>query len=100
MYSANCKHDIETHHRRSIRLSTYDYSRPGSYFVTAVTRSRECLFGEVHDCEMSLNKAGEMVRYVWTGLPDRFLNVNVDNFIVMPNHIHAIIDIHDVGAPR
>ena len=93
------RYDPQSYGRRSYRLVGYDYSQAGAYFVTVVTQARECLFGEVHDCEMKLNYAGEMVRRVWTGLPDRFPNVAVGDFIVMPNHIHAIVDIYDVGAP-
>ena len=87
------------HHRRSVRLGRYDYSQAGAYFVTLVTQGRECLFGEVEDCKMRLNEAGEMARAVWGRLPDRFPNVEVENFVVMPNHIHAIVVISDVGAP-
>lgn len=91
--------DPHTNRRRSHRLAGYDYSQAGAYFVTVVTQARECLFGEVQDCEMKLNNAGEMVRRVWRELPDRFPNVTVGDFIVMPNHIHAVVDIHGVGAP-
>ena len=85
--------------RRSIRLDGYDYSQEGAYFVTIVTQGRECLLGEVQNSHMSLSRAGEMVSRVWKGLPSRFHNVSVENFVVMPNHIHGIVEIQNVGAP-
>ncbi|MDZ7337191.1 MAG: transposase [candidate division KSB1 bacterium] len=89
------KYDPEKHHRRSIRLKGYNYSQPGAYFVTIVTQDRECLFGEVVDGEMQLHDAGHMVCEEWNALPNRFPNVDLDAFIVMPNHIHGIIIITD-----
>lgn len=96
-------YDPHKHHRRSIRLKGYDYSRMGAYFVTIVTQGRECLFGQVVDGEMRLNDAGRMVQAVWDQLPVFYPGVQVDAFIVMPNHIHGIIVLtgHPVGAgPR
>jgi REP element-mobilizing transposase RayT len=84
------------HHRRSIRLPGYDYAQTGAYFVTICTQNRECLLGEVVDGEMVLNDAGRMVQSVWDGLPGRFPTVELDQFIVMPNHLHGIIVL--VGA--
>jgi len=75
--------------RRSIRLRGYDYSHAGAYFVTICTRNRACLFGEI--------VVGEMVKTVWNKLPDRFPNIDLDAFIIMPNHIHGIVVL--VGAP-
>jgi len=86
----------ECHHRRSIRLKGYDYSRPGAYFITICTQDRACLFGEVVDGEMRLNDAGQMVQDVWDELPAFYPGVQTDAFIVMPNHIHGIIIL--VGA--
>ena len=88
----------QSHRRRSLRLSSHDYSEAGSYFVTIVTQGRLCLFGKVSDSDIELNEAGEMVSRVWNGLPDRFSNISVDDFIVIPNHIHGIVDIYGVGA--
>lgn len=96
-------YDPSKHHRRSIRLKGYDYSRVGAYFVTVVTQGRECLFGQVMDGEMRLNDAGRMVQAVWNQLPVFYPGVQTDAFIVMPNHIHGIIVLtgHPVGAgPR
>jgi putative transposase len=95
------KYDPTRHHRRSIRLKGYDYSRPGAYFITLCTQDRFCLFGEVVDGEMRLNDPGRLVRTEWEMLPRRFPNVELDAFVVMPNHLHGIIVIIDanrVGA--
>jgi putative transposase len=93
------KFDPDIHHRRSVRLGWYDYSGAGAYFVTICVHGRECLFGEVADGSMRLNPAGEIVRVAWDGLPERFPNVTMDIFMIMPNHFHGIIIINDVGAP-
>ena len=90
------KDDPEKHHRRSIRLKGYDYSRAGAYFVTICTQNRECLFGDIVDGEMMLNDAGRMVDAVWNAMPKYYTGVDVDLFQIMPNHIHGIIII--VGA--
>jgi len=84
---------LSPNHRRSIRLSGYDYSQAGAYFVTIVTHDRKCLFGRVKDGEMELNEAGKMVEQVWLEIIRHFDGVNVDTFVVMPNHIHGIIEI-------
>ncbi len=83
----------EIHHRRSIRLRDYDYSRAGAYFVTIIAWQRECLFGEVVDGMMRLNDPGRMALECWDGLPGHFPHVKLDEFVVMPNHFHAILSI-------
>jgi putative transposase len=87
------KFDPRIHHRRSIRLKGYDYRQAGGYFVTIVTQGRDALFGEVINGEMILNDAGEMIVRWWLELPNKFPNINVDIFVVMPNHFHGIISI-------
>jgi REP element-mobilizing transposase RayT len=89
------KYDPNIHHRRSIRLKRYDYSSPGAYFVTTVTRKRECLFGEVVEGSMHLSKMGGIVQQVWLDLPNHFSHVVLDAFCIMPNHIHGIIILTD-----
>ena len=81
-------------HRRSIRLKGYDYTQPGAYFVTIVIQDRLCLFGDVVGETMLLNEAGAMIKDVWEGLPRRFPSVDVDAFVVMPNHVHGIVVIN------
>jgi len=93
--------DPEKHHRCSIRLKGYDYSRQGAYSVTVCVQDRECLFGDMVDGEMRLNRFGEIVCRVWDGLPRHYPHVVLDAFIVMPNHVHAIMILTDetsVGA--
>ena len=87
--------------RRSLRLQGYDYAQPGAYFVTICTQHRRCLFGKVTDETMRLNAAGELAAAMWNALPNRFAQIDLDAFVVMPNHIHGILIISDdvVGAP-
>jgi REP element-mobilizing transposase RayT len=85
------KYDPKIHHRRSIRLKGYDYSQLGSYFVTICTQHRKCLFGEIKDRLMNLNPAGHMVKRIWQELPQRFPQIEIDEFVIMPNHLHGII---------
>ena len=67
--------------------------------MTIVTQNRLCLFGEVVGEKMHLNEAGIMIREIWKNLPRRFPTVELDVFVVMPNHIHGILQIHEpVGA--
>ena len=87
------KSNLESHHRRSIRLQGYDYSQAGAYFVTICVKGKECLFGNIIDGE-----AGRMVQTVWDELPAHYANVDIDLFQIMPNHIHGIIILTDVGA--
>ena len=79
--------------RRSIRLQSYDYSSPGEYFVTICIQDRRPLFGDVVDGEMRLNRLGRIAWERWYQIPDRFKNVTLDVFVVMPNHVHGIIGI-------
>jgi len=88
----------DIHHRRSIRLKGYDYSRAGAYFITICTHGRECILGDLVDGEMRLNEYGDIVRGEWLNLPNRFPDIELDAVVIMPNHIHAIIAIHAVGV--
>jgi REP element-mobilizing transposase RayT len=81
----------EKHHRRSIRLKDYDYSTPGAYFITICTHQRECLLGEVLNGEMQLNQLGQLASAHWQRLPHHFPTVELDAFVVMPNHVHGIL---------
>jgi REP element-mobilizing transposase RayT len=91
------RYDKEKHHRRSIRLKEYDYSQAGAYFVTICTKNRECLFGEISDGKMALNDTGIVASEVWNGLQNHF-PVELDEYVIMPNHVHGIIIINNVGA--
>ncbi len=81
--------------RNTLRLPDYDYSSPGAYFVTAVVRGREPLFGAVVDGKMRLNALGEIVWEVWRALPQRYPQLELDEAIVMPDHFHGILWIVD-----
>lgn len=87
-------YDSKIHHRRSIRLKNYDYSRAGAYFITICTHNRECLFGQITDGEMVLNNAGRIVSVEWRNTPVLRDNIELDEFVVMPNHIHGILMIN------
>ena len=88
----------DIHHRRSIRLKGYDYSRAGAYFITICTHGRECILGDLVDGEMRLNEYGDIARGEWLNLPNRYPDIELDAVVIMPNHIHAIIAIHAVGV--
>ena len=89
-------YDPQIHHRHSLRLQNYDYSQAGAYFVTICTQNRECFFGDVVDGVIRLNNAGILIQSVWNEIPLHYPGVDIDEFVIMPNHIHGIIMI--VGA--
>ncbi|WP_242632684.1 transposase [Thiothrix fructosivorans] len=90
----------DLHHRHSIRLHGYDYSQNGLYFVTICTHNRECLFGDIRDGEMHPNDAGKMIQRVWDEIPNHYPGIGIEHFVVMPNHIHGIITLHDTPQPK
>ena len=93
------KYDSDIHPRKSIRLKDYDYSRIGAYFITICTYEKEYIFGNVENERMSLNQFGKMVLEYWNSLPGRYTNIELDAFVIMPNHVHGIIKIIEiVGA--
>ena len=81
------------HHRRSIRLKEYDYTQSGLYFITICTNNRDMIFGEVVDGNVILNKWGEIVKYEWLQSEKLRQNIKMDDFVIMPNHFHGIIEI-------
>ena len=86
-------YDPAIHHRRSIRLRGYDYSQPGKYHVTICTAGKEHLLGEVVEGEMHPNELGERVALCWKWLAQHYSYIDLDEWIVMPNHVHGIIII-------
>src|SRR5437016_10491178 len=82
---------------RSIRLKEYDYREAEDLFVTICARNRECLFGEITEGELRLNDRGKIVRKEWVRSAVLRPYVELDSFIVMPNHIHGIICIFAAG---
>jgi REP element-mobilizing transposase RayT len=89
--------------RRSLRLSGYDYSQAGGYFVTICTRDRVCLFGQVCDDCVDLNPLGRVVEESWHWLGRQYEQVALDASVVMPNHFHGVMllrqDEHDSRKP-
>lgn len=77
--------------RKRLRLKGYGYKTPGYYFVTVCTNNRKCLFGKILNGKMNLNAAGQMIEQVLYAIPEYYFGWTVDSFIVMPNHIHAIL---------
>ena len=84
--------------RRSIRLPGFDYTYPTVYFVTIVTFQRERLFGDVIDHEMRLSTIGEIARREWLKLPYRFAHVDLDEFVIMPDHMHGLLIFKDIES--
>ncbi len=89
------KFDKDKHDRRSIRLKNYDYSQGGAYFVTICTFNKECLLGNILDGEMQLSEIGQIVADCWRWLGEQYDYVYLDEWIIMPNHLHGIIVITD-----
>jgi REP element-mobilizing transposase RayT len=80
-----------------VRLKNYCYASAGAYFVTICVPDRKCVFGDVNHGVMVLNEQGKTVLCVWEDLPNHIGNIKLDQFVVMPNHVHGIIHI-TVGA--
>jgi len=79
--------------RKSIRLSTYDYHRNGSYFITICIQNRENRLGQIKNQTILLNNAGLMVQQWIINLSEHFPNITIQHKIIMPNHLHFILDI-------
>jgi putative transposase len=87
--------ELDMQMRRSIRKQGYDYSQPAHYFITLCTARGECLFGEIINGQMLLNRAGLIVQQEWMKTAEIRKNVRLDAFIVMPNHLHGILIIKE-----
>jgi putative transposase len=85
------------HHRRSIRLKGFDYSQSGLYFITICCQNMISRFGEVQNGRMILNQFGEIAHHEWEKTPEIRNNIALGEFIIMPNHMHGIIQILDTG---
>jgi REP element-mobilizing transposase RayT len=96
--------DSKTPKRKSIRLQGYDYAADGAYFVTLCTWKRECTLGEINNGEMTLSDRGKILHEEWLRTGTVRPDVTVDEFVIMPNHLHGILILHDkeinVGATR
>lgn len=80
-------------HRRSLRLSGYDYSQVGAYFITICVKDRKCLLGSIRNDRMQLNSHGRIAAYSWNWLSQAYDYVELDEYVIMPNHLHGIIII-------
>ncbi len=85
----------DIHHRRSIRLKGYDYSQAGAYFVTICVNQRRSLLGTIDNGIMHPSSAGEMIQIVWDEIANYYQGIDIDAFVLMPNHIHGIIILED-----
>jgi putative transposase len=81
------------YNRRSTRLRGYDYSSAGAYFVTICVQNRICVLGDVVDNQMILNDAGRAMEKWYFELQNKYENVGCGEYVVMPNHVHAVIHI-------
>ncbi len=82
----------------SLRLSGYDYSQPGWYFVTLTTRNRSCLFGSMQNGEIVMSEAGRMIEITWQELVSNYGQIQSDDCQVMPNHFHGILIIKAISV--
>ena len=96
--------------RKPVRLQGYDYSREGVYFVTICSKDRECMFGypgvgaplacartlgiDARTIEIELTQIGQIIEKQWNDIPNQFKTVDIDEFVIMPNHIHGILIIN------
>ena len=83
--------------RKRNRLKYYDYSNVGWYYVTICTKDHQRYFGKIKKDKMILNEVGNIVDKYFQEIPDHFPNVELDEYIIMPNHIHGIIINNTVG---
>jgi len=89
-----------TQQRRTIRIRDYDYTQGGAYFITICTRDRECLLGKVVNGMVQLNETGRLVESVWLQTATVRPDIELDAYVVMPNHFHAVFFIHESpGVP-
>jgi putative transposase len=94
-YRNKMQRDRQTRQRRSIRLQAWDYSWPWWYYVTIVVNDGRTIFGKVVNDEVRLSRFGQVVQEKWLAIPKRYKNVELDNYVVMPNHFHGIVIISD-----
>lgn len=83
--------------RKSLRLRHYDYATPGAYFVTICVAERACLLGTVTNGKVELTNAGQIVYEAWRNLPSHYAGIELDEFVVMPNHVHGLLVIRKDG---
>ncbi len=92
------QYNPQIHHRRSVRLKGYDYSLVRLYFIMICVQNREHLFGKIVEGEMILNDAGQIVKNEWVKSAEIRKEIEIHEFVVMPNHFHAIVQIVEISS--
>ena len=87
--------DREKHHRRSVRLKGFDYTCSNAFFVTICSCQKECIFGSIFNGAMALNEQGKSIQRAWLETASKRPSIQLDEFVIMPNHFHGIIWIVD-----
>lgn len=87
----------QSQRRKALRLAEYDYTTPGAYFVTICVQDKRPILGKIIEEKLHHSEVGEKVNEVWHNLPNHYGNIELDEFIVMPNHVHGIIWIIDTS---
>lgn len=85
--------DPAIYHRRSIRIPDYDYSQPGKYYITLITKFRECTLGKIKNGKVQLTEAGNILTSIWESLPQRYPQLILGDSVIMPNHFHCVMII-------
>ncbi len=91
------KFNPEIHHRRSIRLADYDYSQTGFYLITLCTHQKQYLFGEIRNNKMHFNQIGKVVQEEWLQSATIRKEIELDEWVIMPNHLHGIVIINSIN---
>lgn len=86
--------------KNSLRLQGYDYSQSGAYFVTILAHRRLHLFGNIENEVVTLSKIGEIITSCWQQIPEHNPNVELDAHVIMPNHMHGILILHDTDGAK
>ncbi len=87
----------DTYRIESARLKNWDYGWDGLYYITICTGGRECYFGDIEDNEIKFSETGSIADHIWSDIPNKFHFIELDEYIVMPNHIHGILKIIKTG---
>jgi putative transposase len=86
--------------RRSLRLKGWDYSQSAAYFITLCVHNQACLLGAISKGKMQLSPAGSMITRIWLGMPEYNPGLVLDEYVVMPNHFHALLGLIDPNIGR
>lgn len=92
------KYNPQIHNRQSTRLKGYDYGSEGLYFITICTYDMNHYFGEIENGEMKLNESGKIAKECWENIPEHFPHTRLYEFVIMPNHVHGIIETNQPNS--